>query len=263
MSEINLAVSGPPRNGTSALRRFLNRDFRIMVLHEANIFGLWDKKQFNVGDRKLKLNLNKKRLDYSGPFIEKDLDIDKFFQHLKGRQLTGAQVLKYLRDNSLATVVGDKNPGSYINKAEQILAIPNTKLIVIVRDGRDAVCSYVRSAKKCIKENKPLAHWARKTPEHAQHVWINSLKSLQKIAPLQETGNLLVTRFEDATLRKNDFMKKVQEFLGLEWHPIIDDARYHAPFGPVRLGIWKDEIPDIMSKINGEFEYYMEMFNYI
>ena len=260
---INIAVSGPPRNGTSALRRFLNRDPRMMVLHEANLFGLWNVRHFNSTAHKLRLNLNKDRLDYSGPFIEKELDIDKFFQHLEHNHLTGAGVINYLREHSTAEVVGDKNPMSYINMAGQILSIPNTKLIVIVRDGRDAICSYVRHAQRCIKNKKPLAHWAKPTPEEAQYVWVSNLKSLQRISHLRETGNLFVVKFEEATTKKDAFMKSVQKFLGLEWHPVIDDDRYYAPFSPVRMGTWKEEIPDIMSRVDDEFKHYMEMFSYI
>jgi hypothetical protein len=234
-----------------------------MVLHETNIFGLWDSRQFTSTNHKLQLNLNKERLDYSGHFIEKDLDIDKFFQHMQGQQLTGASVVNYLRDNSIASVVGDKNPVSYMNTAEQILNIPDTRMIIIIRDGRDAVCSYVRHAQRCIKNGKPLAHWMRPTVELAQQVWIKNLYSLQSISHLQETGKLLVVRFEDATTKKEAFMRRAQEFLGLEWSPIIDDSRYYAPFGPVRMGTWEDEIPDIMSKVSDEFKYYMEMLKYI
>ena len=257
MSRVNLAISGPPRNGTSALRRLVNVDHRIMIFHESNFFKMWDDRFYGHDDFKLNLNLRKSLPDYSGIMADKGLNFDIFFDTLKKRgPFTGNQVLDYLYNNSSAQVVGDKNPVSYVGAMDMVLSRPNTKLIVILRDGRDAVCSYVRHWHQ--KKNK--AHWMYPNVEQAQHVWLNTVR---QIWTKRDTEGLMVVRLEDVAVHKEAFMKGLQLFLGLEQRVIVDECSYYEPFGPVRVGIWKEEIPEIMSKVNDEFVRYMKLFDYI
>ena len=257
MSRINLAISGPPRNGTSALRRLVNVDPRIMVFHESNFFKMWDDNVYGANDFKLNLNLRKELPEYSAIMADKDLDFDKFFNSLKKHgPFTGDQVLDYLYNNSSAQVVGDKNPVSYVHDMKTVLSRPNTKLVIILRDGRDAVCSYVRHWHT--KNDK--AHWMKPTVGEAQQVWLNTVRRIWQ----QSEKNIMVVKLEDVAAHKQAFLRGLHLFLGLKQQNINDEkCPHYKPFGPVRVGIWKEEIPDIMTKVNDEFIYYMKLFDYI
>ena len=256
MSRVNLAISGPPRNGTSALRRLVNVDPRIMIFHESNFFKMWDDKVYGANDFKLNLNLRKELPEYSGIMADKGLDFDKFFETLKKNgPFTGDQVLDYLYNNTSATVVGDKNPVSYVNDMNTVLSRPNSKLVAIVRDGRDAIASYVRHW----HTKKDKAHWMKPTVEQAQHVWLNTVRRIWG----QTTESILVVSLEKVAAHKKAFMRGLQLYLGLEERNIKDECPHYEPFGPVRVGIWKEEIPDVMSKVNDEFIHYMKLFDYI
>ena len=98
------------------------------------------------------------------------------------------------------------------------------------------------------------------TVEQAQHVWLNTVRHTRK----QVKENALVVKLEDVATHKQAFMRGLHLFLGLEQKDIDDtECPYYEPFGPVRVGIWKEEIPDIMSQVNDEFIYYMKLFDYI
>ena len=74
----------------------------------------------------------------------------------------------------------------------------------------------------------------------------------------------MIVRLEDVASDKETFIKNLHQFLGIE-HKSVDDTKcpYYEPFGPVRVGIWKKEIPDIMKHVNDEFIHYLKMFDYL
>jgi hypothetical protein len=63
---------------------------------------------------------------------------------------------------------------------------------------------------------------------------------------------------------KQAFIKDLHAFLGLEYQAVDDtNCPYYEPFQPVRVDIWKEEIPDILSQVSDTFIHYMELFDYL
>ena len=74
----------------------------------------------------------------------------------------------------------------------------------------------------------------------------------------------MIVRLEDVAANKENFIKNLHKFLDIEYMK-IDDTKcpYYMPFGPVRIGIWKKEFPDMMSQLSDEFIYHLKIFDYL
>ena len=81
---------------------------------------------------------------------------------------------------------------------------PGAKLLILVRDGRAVVESYVRSGGL--------------TYEQATERWVGGARTILDFLQREESGNCdyLVVKYEDLYLRLNDELERILSFLGLD-----------------------------------------------
>ena len=106
---------------------------------------------------------------------------------------------------------GDKTP-PYSLCAEQIQALlPEAHFIHLIRDGRDTAMSFhtIWGANSSIEETARL--------------WAGRIRAARRQAP--ELKHYLEVRYEDLVLEPEPTLRRICEFLGLEWHPAMLD--YH------------------------------------
>ena len=116
---VNLAVSGCPRSGTSPLHVFLSKDPRILITHEMSTF-LPSRPIFDQRHPKIPYFQNHA---HKFSFENKNLDMEEFAKRAMALRPRGLEFLDFMRDFAPdISVAGDKECGVYINVMEHILS---------------------------------------------------------------------------------------------------------------------------------------------
>jgi hypothetical protein len=242
--KVNLAISGCPRSGTSPLHVFLSKDPRILLTHEMSTF-MPGGPYFDGRHPKMS-NFHVHAHKFS--FEHKNLDMEEFVKQSKKRGLRGLEFLDFMREFAPGvSVAGDKECDVYIQTMEHILSLPDTKMIIIYRDGRDSIASYRR-----YYDDGHRPHWAKSTVKEAEPIWLLPMKKVM-FYKTRDVDNLMLVRYEELTADPISYMPKIQEFLGLE--PLIFEGIDF--YKPVRVGTWKEEYPDMMDELSDEFKNFL------
>ena len=126
-----------------------------------------------------------------------------------------------------------------------------------MRDGRDVISSQIRLYRGPGKS----APWTKSTVEEVQQCrsnWAGAAKLIDKYLNLYPDHTML-GKYEDLLDNLDSGICKIQEFLGLNIS-VLDDGGWYRP---VHRGAWKQEHPDMMSKLSVEFKKWLERFEYI
>ena len=88
-------------------------------------------------------------------------------------------------------------------------ALPDMKLINMVRDGRDVTCSVGKVG------------WAIEDPYKALDWWAKNLVSAVKVQKCLKAGTVINVRYEDVIQKREPVLRRVTEFLGIEWDETV------------------------------------------
>ena len=112
-------------------------------------------------------------------------------------------------------ILGDKN-NYYIQHLHLINKIyPEAKFILIVRDGRDVACSY-----KDLLKNKSISEYKPDLPNDISDIaneWATNNKRVLQFFDEIPEQNFYIIRFEDLMLNPSHQLKKVCEFIDLNY----------------------------------------------
>jgi hypothetical protein len=111
---------------------------------------------------------------------------------------------------------GDKTPG-YVKRMRQIhRLLPEVRFVHLIRDGRDVALSFnKRIVDRGLKEPPPVTVWAKR--------WKRRVKAAR--ADSGRVGEYLEVRYEDLVADTEPNLRRVAEFIELDWDPAILD--YH------------------------------------
>lgn len=140
-------------------------------------------------------------------------------------------------------VVGDKYP-RYVFDLDKLSGLPDLRRVMIYRDGRDVVSSFLR------KVRTSWTHLQRAqredTPSKIAKQWVESMEAIER-----HRDALLVIRYEDFVHDPAPILASLATYLG------VDTAGFHAEkihdrsIGKFLTGLTSDEIRDVLAVAGG------------
>jgi hypothetical protein len=121
---------------------------------------------------------------------------------------------------------GEKTPGYATNMVEIQRALPEAYFVHLIRDGRDVALSAMDRAKKPLTAGQVAKRWQRRITK--------ARKQSRKV------NHYLEARYEDLVLDTEPALRRITDFLELEWDPGMLD--YHERAGE-RLEEMARELP--------------------
>ncbi len=106
---------------------------------------------------------------------------------------------------------GDKTPGYMREMLRLQRVLPETRFIHIIRDGRDVALSVLK------------LNWGPSNPTEAAELWTERIEKARQQAP--KVNHYLEIRFEDLVMDTEGTLRKVCEFIDLDFDPVMLD--YH------------------------------------
>jgi hypothetical protein len=125
---------------------------------------------------------------------------------------------------------------------------PDAKYIHLIRDGRDVACSF-----KDLGAKKMSSKYAPKLPTEISEIakrWQENIAFLTDFKAKQIQKNTITVRYEDLLLNTEQEVKRLMEFLGLEFQAEML-AYYHQDtkdIEPAEFFQWKEKLkkpPDV------------------
>lgn len=258
MKHQNLFILGNPRSGTSLFRIMMSSHKSIIVPPECGFIQWWypKYKKWNINnsnyndfidsfisDLKTSKKIETWKLNYD--------DLKRLIKKEKPNnysELTSLVILQYAHhQNKKPTVLGDKNNYyiSHLNLLNKLY--PSAKYIVIVRDSRDVVCSYLKVNE--LKSNSPYKPNFPNDIEAISEEWkINNERILEFTRSLNNS-NFLFIKYEDLIGNPECILKKCVNFLDLQFESSMLNY-YNESLEPSALIDWKMKTNQEIDKTN-------------
>jgi len=258
MTYQNVFIIGNPRSGTSLFRMMMSSHSSIIVPPESGFIQWWHKvykdwaQENSKSDEEISrfisdLQTSKKietwELDYSALSALIKMEIPNSYS-----ELASLVILQYgLQNKKQPTALGDKNNYyiDHLNLLNQIY--PDAKYLVIVRDCRDVVCSYLNV--------NSLATNSKYKPEFPETIkemsldWLNKNNEILNFLESINTSNYALIRYEDLLIQPKIELKKCTAVLGLEFEDQMLDY-YKNKMEPTELLDWKKKTNEQIDKSN-------------
>ena len=244
-------IIGNPRSGTSLFRLMLNSHEHMTVPPECG-FALWLAQEYRDFEPSIEIYkdfvkdvLSSRKMETWGLSEADILDAILSREPENYAGLVECVYQSYaLKNGKVSDVFGDKN-NFYIESLGRLTdTFPLSKLIFVVRDGRDVACSYLELNQREISSvYKPrlassisdiAEEWQRNAEAAKHHL---------------EEGALLV-RYEDLIMNPEEELSRVCEYLGLQFSASMLDY-YKSNDEPFEFMQWKaktKEKPDPENK---------------
>lgn len=204
-------VGGFPRSGTTLMRVLLDSHPDIRCGQETHVIP---KLLLHVGQYKER---EKTRLDAAG-VTEEVLDsaIASFI----------LQIIK--RHGKSANRLCNKDPLTLRNMTYLGKLFPNSKFVLMIRDGRAVVHSL-------LSRNIIIRGIHNYSYEHLLRTWSDTMTNMAKQCYMLIPHQCIVVHYENLVLFPAQTMKRVMQFVGVEWN---DKVLHHeqligTPMGPV------------------------------
>lgn len=235
-----IVIGGSERSGTTLLRVLLGRHPEISCGRESTLFL----KRVS-GPRDI------------GPRFDLDADLIERWQRESRSQV---EFIERFQASLLASegksVWAEKTPENVNRFAFVRRHFPNARLIHIIRDGRDVVCSLRRQSWARLRGH----HW--KSPQALEicaDQWASRVLAGRQFAadPLY-----LELRYEDLVCDPEATLRRVLDFVGLDWSDRLlqpeaagrdfDEIRARSPVSDCSVGRWRDELSISERELIGE-----------
>lgn len=254
-------IIGRPRSGTTLLRTLFDAHPNVIIPLECQVIKLiYEKhgKKRSWSETELKNLLEDIKKEWK--FDTWNIDEEKLEKELLGyagktslKKLIRVIYLNYIShfEKKEILLIGDKNPeyALYIDKL--VRYYPEAKYIHITRDYRDQILSYMK-----FDFTYPLISLTA-------YRWKRSVKKVIK-AEKKLPGSFYTIRYEDLVENPEKYVKKMCDFLGIEYFPSVLDfhknaqntnitvsqekykQKYHKdlfrPIDKSSVGVWKDKM---------------------
>jgi LPS sulfotransferase NodH len=243
-------IGGHPRSGTTLLFQLFRDHPQIGITGEFHCFSRIGERMpsYAAGlrwkwyERPLLRNISrhapwKTRLR-SGTFLFRYL----LFLSLRTgvRAVDLADVEAVLQHTLRKSVVGDKYP-RYVFRLDMLCALPDLKRVMIYRDGRDVVSSYLkkdRAESKGLRELKT----ARQTAER----WVESVEATER-----HRSELFVIRYEDFVRDPAPILGSLAGYLGVDPAGFRTEKIHDRSIGKHEAGLTTEELRDILAIAGG------------
>lgn len=254
----NAFIIGNPRSGTSMFRMMMSSHSSVIVPPECGFIQWWYEKykDWNKSSSQSERMLNDFLVDLKTSKKLETWNLD--FKALKSliveespvnySQLMNKVILQYaVQNGKKPSVLGDKN-NYYIDYLKLLGQIyPNAKFLIIIRDPRDVVCSYLNvNSLKTNSEYKP------KFPNTIKGMSVDWFSKNMKIVEFLESINpstYTIVKYEDLLSQPELELEKCTNLLDLEFeHRMLDF--YKNKMEPSELLDWKKKTNQQLDKNN-------------
>lgn len=230
-------IVGYPRSGTTMLASIFDRHSLLAVPPETRFFaeiaprlcGKW--LRFKETDSLINEALGNPRIeDLNLQKTElKDFLINKKSTH---KELFVAILRAYAGKNGAKYIV-EKSPIHLVYIPEIISWFPNSKIIIIIRDGRDAVLSLLKTP------------WARKNPLRHAAEWNYRMYLVEKYKQ-KYSKNISIVKYEELLMNPEPEVRRLCDFLdvGFESKQLQGDG--HSSVVPDWEKEWKSKAAERM-----------------
>jgi hypothetical protein len=246
-------IGGHPRSGTTMLFELFRRhpavgitgEFRCFqrlgVPYPKHVAGLqtkWYKKSFiqHIGPRSpWVFNL------LSGIFLARYLYLLR--TRVGSRLVTAEDVANVLGGIFRKPLVGDKYP-RYIFNIDKFCKLPDMKRVMIYRDGRDVVSSFLYQLRTRWK-GLPIAEKGL-TVQDITLKWVDSIEKTER-----NSDRLFVIRYEDFVNDPSPVLQRLGVYLGVDPDGFRTRGVHDRSIGKFQTGLTGDELREVM-KIGGD-----------
>ena len=197
-------VVGSPRSGTTWLQRLLAAHPKIHTGQESGLFDAYIGPQLRVWRRDLDTTTSGRAGIGMGCYLTEE----EFMQILKGYLLQLMQPM--LKDVGNGELFLEKTPSHALFLPEIMELLPNSRIIFVMRDGRDVVASLLAASKSW------GSYWAPKNARSAAAMWRQHVEAVRRIAPDLPHGQFMEVRYESLVQSPNATLRSVFDFLGLD-----------------------------------------------
>jgi hypothetical protein len=159
------------------------------------------------------------------------------------RPVSAADVEWILRRLFRRPVVGDKYP-RYVFQLDRLCKIPDLRRIMIYRDGRDVVSSFLYKIRTTWK-NLPVAR-TENTARIIAGRWEESMAAIER-----NREKLLVIRYEEMVSNPAPFLAAMSEYLGVDPEGFRPGKIHDQSIGKYRTGLTASELEDVIETAGG------------
>lgn len=224
-------IIGNPRSGTSLFRLMLNSHSLINATPECGFLHWWYKKYADWDSS----CVNSNRLDEYISDLESSKRIEDWkmdYTQLKQKirqenpdtyAKLGELVYTFYGEQKgkKAKVIADKN-NYYIKHYNDLKEIwPDAKYILVVRDGRDVACSYLKI--ETLVTNSPYKPKLSTDINTIAKEWTTNNLNLLNFSQTLPDNQFMVIRYEDFVEESELYLTKVCDFLGLNFESSMLD----------------------------------------
>lgn len=258
MTYQNVFIIGNPRSGTSLFRMMMSSHASIVVPPESGFIQWWHKvyKDWTIENSRSIEDISKfiSDLKTSKKIETWELDFNALSTLIKEKkpnsykELTSLVILQYgLQNKKNPKVLGDKN-NYYIDHLDLLNTIyPDGKYLIIVRDCRDVVCSYLDV--NSLATNSKYKPKFPKTIEEMSLDWLNKNTEILRFLDSINSSNYALIRYEDLLVRPKEEVQKCTKILGLEFEDGMLEY-YKNNMEPSALLDWKKKTNEQIDKNN-------------
>jgi len=234
---------GPRRSGTTWLGKQL-LSYNTHYMHEPDITAHFEM-PMNPNAEKLERRIDSKKKNESYFFSEKYKKTWIYYL----RKLIIHRIFAQIQDNSKKIIV--KEPSSLLDASDIIAeATPNSKKIILLRDGRDVIDSLLDARQKegwLVKNQKVLLPNEQRPSfiSHRAKLWVHQTEILMKTYENTPPNLRIIVRYEN--LRKNtvEELEKIYKFLDID-----------IPIEEIKNLVEKYKFENIPAEEKGEGKFY-------
>lgn len=207
-------IVGAPRSGTTLLAVLLDRHSNIAIGPETQFFTEfipqnWDQRTPESYEQLVDSALSFKRI------ADFNFDRDQLLHHFKKYELSFASLLRAIIEvhalRSSKPRPGEKSPLHLQHVPALLTQFPESKIICVLRDGRDVVRSLIE------------APWAiPKNPRRLGLFCIQWTDAVEQTIQYQKTlppGRFMTVKFEDILRQPQPELEKICAFIGEKFEP--------------------------------------------
>ena len=195
-------VAGSPRSGTTWFQRLLASHPKIRTGQESNLFSQ------HIGPQ-----LTAWR-DAADPAYRGGLGLGCYFVEEDFVRIVRSYLVKLLEpmvgNLGPGELFLEKTPGNALYLPEILELLPRVRVIHVLRDARDVVCSLTA-------REAWLSTWAPPNAKAAAQMWTRHVKAVRDAASKIPAGQFHEIRYETLSRTPVEVMRKTADFLGLDW----------------------------------------------
>lgn len=219
-------ILGNPRSGTSLFRLMLNAHPQIISPPECGFLHWWYAKYKDwKGSDNTSVNINEfvKDIKSSKKIEDWNLDFEKLKQNISQQNPQNYAELGEIvyvmfaeQKGKKPIIIADKN-NYYINHLKDLNEIwPSAKYILVVRDGRDVACSYLKIKK--LVTNSPYKPKLSNNIGFIAKEWVNNNNNSIDFINSFDDNRGLIVRYEDVVTNPKQFLTEVCGFLDIDFN---------------------------------------------